>query len=72
MKKFHKIARRLGTLAGIAASTAALQANAAIDTTAVTTALADIGPAVTAVGGALLAAAAVAVGFKWLKGTIFG
>ena len=72
MRKFHKMARRAATVAGIAVSTAALNAHAAIDTTAVETALADIGPAVTSVGGVLLAAAAVAVGFKWLKGTIFG
>lgn len=56
----------------IALAVVAAQSHAAIDTTAVETALADIGPAVTSVGGVLLAAAAVAVGFKWLKGTIFG
>lgn len=50
----------------------AASANAAIDTTAVVTALGDIDTAVAAVGGAMCAAAAVAVGWKWLKAAIFG
>ena len=44
----------------------------ALDTTAAVAQLAEIETGVTAVGGALLVAAAVAVGFKWLKGAIFG
>jgi len=43
-----------------------------MDTTAAVTALGDIGTAVAAVGGALVLAAAIAVGWKWVKGAIFG
>lgn len=50
----------------------AVGANAAIDTTAVVTALGDIDVAVAAVGAAMCTAAAVAVSWKWLKAAIFG
>ena len=43
-----------------------------MDTTAAVTALGDIGTAVASVGGALVLAAAIAVGWKWVKGAIFG
>jgi hypothetical protein len=43
-----------------------------MDTTAVVTAIDGIGPAVSAVGAALVGVAAIAVGWKWLKGAIFG
>lgn len=47
-------------------------ASAAIDLTAVSTAFADLSTALTTVGGLILAAAALAVTFKWVKGMIFG
>ena len=48
-----------------------VSANAAIDATAVVAEIASNSVPILAVGGALLALAAVAVGIKWLKGTIF-
>ncbi len=53
------------------ASAFSVGASAAIDTTAVVAEIASNSTAILAVGGALLALAAVAVGIKWLKGTIF-
>jgi len=47
-------------------------ASAAIDTTAVVAEISGNSTAILAVGGALLALAAVAVGIKWIKATIFG
>ena len=49
----------------------ATSAFSAIDTTAIVAEISGNEPAILAVGGALLALAAVAVGIKWLKGTIF-
>lgn len=46
-------------------------ANAAIDATAIVTEISSNSVPILAVGGALLTLAAVAVGIKWLKGTIF-
>lgn len=47
--------------------------HAAIDVSAATTAITTDGTAaVTAVGGALIGLAGVAVVFKWAKGAIFG
>jgi hypothetical protein len=43
-----------------------------LDTTDAVAQIGEINTAVAAVGGALVAAAAIAVGFKWLKGAIFG
>ena len=48
-----------------------VSANAAIDVTAVVAEISGNSAAILQVGGALLALAAVAVGIKWLKGTIF-
>lgn len=42
-----------------------------IDTTGVVAQIGEINTAVLAIGGALLAAAAVAVGITWAKGSIF-
>jgi hypothetical protein len=48
-------------------------ANAAVDVSAATTAITTDGTAaITAVGGALIGLAGVAVVFKWVKGAIFG
>ena len=59
----------LGTGLMIAASSSF----AAVDVTAATTALTTDGTAaITAVGGAIIGLAALAVVFKWVKGAIFG
>ncbi len=47
--------------------------SAAIDVTAATTSISSDGTAaITAIGGALVGLAGVAVVFKWAKGAIFG
>ena len=43
-----------------------------MDTTAAVASIDSIGPAVSAVGAALVGVAAIAVGWKWLKGAVFG
>lgn len=43
----------------------------AIDTDAITSGISDMEAALITVGGALVAVAAVAVAFKWLKGMVF-
>lgn len=55
---------------GLMVGQAAL-ASTALDTTGAVAQIGEINTAVAAVGGALVAAAAIAVGFKWLKGAIF-
>lgn len=76
MKNVFGVLRSKGVkiaLASAVSSVAATSyAQAAIDTTATVTALGDIPTAVAAVGAAMCAAAAVAVGWKWLKAAIFG
>ncbi len=57
----------LGALLGSASSQAAIDVTAA--TTAITT---DGSAAITAIGGAMLGLAAIAIVFKWSKGAIFG
>lgn len=59
-------------LVGLVASPAVFAQATALDVTAATAQLGEIGTGIVAVGGALLVAAAIAVGFKWLKGAIFG
>ncbi|MDH0448711.1 major capsid protein [Shewanella sp. GD04112] len=67
MKKYLVSAVALGS------AVAASSASAAIDVTAATTAITTDGSAaLTAVGGAMLGLAAIAVVFKWAKGAIFG
>ena len=61
----------VGVLSLFAVSPAFAQATP-LDTAAAVAQLGEIGTGVVAVGGALLVAAAIAVGFKWLKGAIFG
>lgn len=57
----------------LAASAAPLYAQAAIDVTDATTKITTDGTtAITAVGTALIGLAAVAVVYKWVKGSIFG
>lgn len=56
-----------------AVATVALPASAAIDVSGVvTTITTDGGAAVAAIGGAMLALAAIAITFKWAKAAIFG
>ncbi|ETN92710.1 hypothetical protein U062_00589 [Gammaproteobacteria bacterium MOLA455] len=49
-----------------------VSANAAIDATAVVAEIASNSVPILAVGGALLTLAGIAIGIKWIKGTIFG
>lgn len=44
---------------------------AVVDTTAAVAEIAGNNTAISAVGGALIALAALALGYKWVKGTIF-
>lgn len=58
---------------GIGLALGATASQAAIDVTAATTTISTDGTAaITAVGGAIIGLAAVAVVFKWVKGSIFG
>ncbi|MCT8878652.1 major capsid protein [Shewanella xiamenensis] len=67
MKKY------LVSVVALGSAVAASSASAAIDVTAATTAITTDGSAaLTAVGGAMLGLAAIAVVFKWAKGAIFG
>lgn len=61
-------------LVAVASSVAlAAPAFAAIDVTAATTAITTDGSAaISAIGGAMLGLAAIAIVFKWAKGAIFG
>jgi len=60
-------------LSGVALMTAAAASQAAVDVTSATTSITTDGTAaITAVGGALIGLAGVAVVFKWVKGAIFG
>lgn len=47
-------------------------AEGTIDTTAVVSSISGVGTALTAIGAAILALAALAIGFKWAKAMIFG
>ena len=63
------------SLAGMATASVlfATASNAAIDVSAATNSISTDGTAaITAVGGAIIGLAAVAVVFKWVKGAIFG
>lgn len=69
MKKYRN--NFISTLLLIAFSIATAQA--AIDVSAATTSITTDGiAAITAIGGALIGLAGVAVVFKWAKGAIFG
>ena len=68
MKNYLKLA--LLAIVGLFATTPAF---AVIDVSAATTSITTDGTAaITAVGGALIGLAGVAVVFKWVKGAIFG
>lgn len=72
--KYRNMVTNYGALvAGVVGSLGSGVALAAIDTTAATTAITnDGGAAITAIGGAMLGLAALAVVFKWAKAAIFG
>lgn len=55
-----------------ALSLLSVPAFAAVDTTAITTALGDGEVALAAVGAAIIGMAVVAVVYKWIKGALFG
>ena len=65
-----KKAKYLAVVPALALGQSALAATA-LDTAGAVAQIGEINTAVAAVGGALVAAAAIAVGFKWLKGAIF-
>ena len=71
-----KKAQVLGTALAVGALSAVLPsasfATSSIDTTAVLASITDMQTAITAVGGAIIVVAAVAVGYKWVKGMLFG
>lgn len=60
------------SLVGLSVMGTAVASQAAVDTTAVVAEISSNDAAIVAVGGAMLALAAVAVGIKWIKATIFG
>lgn len=68
MKKLVQSVRNVGVVVG---ATLAVPAFAALDTTAAVAEIDANGAGILAVGGALVALAATAVGIKWIKGTIF-
>ncbi len=72
MKNLWKKKKAQLAAAGATAFTA-FSSNAAIDVSAATTAITTDGTAsITAIGGAMLGLAAVAVVFKWAKAAVFG
>lgn len=65
--------RFLVPLGGLLTAVSMLPAHAALDVTAATTYLSgDVTTALTAVGGAIILLAALAMGFKWIKAMFFG
>ncbi len=66
---FSKNAKR--AVAVVGASMAAAASQAAVDTTNIVAEISSNETAITNVGVALLGLAVVAVGIKWIKGTIF-
>ena len=69
-----KVAANTATTAVLLGTSAYLSvANAAVDTTAATTAITtDGGAAIAEVGAALIGLAGIAVVYRWVKGAIFG
>lgn len=65
--------RYIVPLGGLLTAVATLPAHAALDVTAATAYLSgDVTTALTAVGGAVILLAALAMGFKWIKAMFFG
>ena len=57
---------------GSGAALAQTTTTSGIDVSSVTTAFGNLDTALTTVGGLIIAAAALAVTYKWVKGMIFG
>lgn len=70
MRKFLSLVGTVCTLSLVSVSSFAATSTP-LDTADAVAQIGEINTAVAAVGGALVAAAAIAVGFKWLKGAIF-
>lgn len=65
--------RYIVPLGGLLTAVATLPARAELDVTAATGYLSgDVTTALTAVGGAIILLAALAMGFKWIKAMFFG
>lgn len=60
-----------GMGSAMVAGVATAETGTSIDTAAITAQVGEIETAVIAVGGAIIVLAAIAVGFKWLKGMLF-
>lgn len=77
---FHKagsFARKVAAagaviVAGSGAAMAQTTTTTGIDVSSVTSAFGNLDTALTTVGGLIIAAAALAVTYKWVKGMIFG
>lgn len=70
---FTKARQRFGAKVAAVSAAAVLPAvsSANIDVTEATTAIEGLSTPLTSIGGAIIGIAAVAVGFKWVKGMIF-
>lgn len=70
---FRKAKRGLVAASAAVVSAASVAPAYALDTTAVEEYIStDVTTALTAIGTALIVLAALAVGFKWIKGMLFG
>lgn len=72
MRKFLSRAGSVVVLAALSGAALATPTTVPLDTAGAVAQIGEINTAVAAVGGALVAAAAIAVGFKWLKAAVFG
>ena len=59
-------------VAGVGVAAAQTTTGTGIDVSSVTSAFGNLDTALTTVGGLIIAAAALAVTYKWVKGMIFG
>ncbi len=59
-------------VAGMGAALAQTTTTTGIDVSSVTSAFGNLDTAISTVGGLIIAAAALAVTYKWVKGMIFG
>ena len=70
---FSRMKRGIAAVSVAAVSAVSVAPAYALDTTAVETYIStDITTALSAIGVALITLAALAVGFKWIKGMLFG
>jgi len=72
--KFRNAVAKYGSGAALLLPVAAFaqSGGSTIDTTAVVTGITNMGTALATVGAALIGVAALAVGYKWIKGMLFG